>query len=1143
MKASRNIPKEFEEKIRRAKEENLKELELRPSRLTDRLIVFPDSIAELVNLAKLDLSYNNLAEIPESITRLVNLTTLNLSVNELTEIPEYITKLVNLTKLNLSSNNLTELPESITRLVKLTTLNLGYNRLTELPESITRFVKLTTLDLGMNELTYIPDSIIGLKNLKKLYLNDNNLTEIPDSITRLRRLITLGLGGNKLIKIPDSIARLMNLNALYLGHNNLTDLPDSITELKNLTTLNLSYNGLTKIPDSITRLENLIKIYLDGNPIEIPPPEVVKKGIQAIREYFRQIQTEGEDHLYEAKLLIVGEPGAGKTSLAKKMENKNYVLQPNQGSTEGIDVITWNFKMDNGQNFRTNIWDFGGQQIYHATHQFFLTKRSFYVLVCDMRKEDTDFYYWLSIIELLSNNSPLIIVKNEVQDRKRDISERQLRGQFTSFKEIFATNLGTNRGLDEIVKAVKHYMTNLSIVGTPLPKTWVKVREALEKDKRNYISIEEFMEICDENGFKQDKDKLQLSGYLHDIGVCLHFQDDMILREKVILKPEWGTDAVYKVLDNEKVINNYGKFNYADLASIWNESKYNNIQAGLLQLMLNFKLCYEIPGTDNTNKQYIAPQLLTKKQPEYEWDKNENLILRYECSEFMPEGILSRFIVEIHRYITDESLVWKSGVILERDRTKAEVIENYGRREITIRVVGMHKKELITLITDKLDMIHDSFNRLKYKKLIPCNCSKCRNTQEPYFHEYKILRKFDEDRQENIQCLKSYEWVNVRKLIDDVIEEKKSKKPSEKLEEPTVIVEQKKPQKPKCEPSNSSDVIRILHLSDLHITEDIDVLTILNPLVTDLNANTWSDYDKLDHRLDYIAISGDFSNKAKKEEFEKAKEFVSQLADTFGLSTECCILVPGNHDQSWDEEVYDWKKKRNVNVSELKDGFHKEQSDGYLIRDDDKYPKRFNNFSDYLYQPLIGSQYSVNFENQAFAKLLGDTGVLFLTLNSSWKIDEYFPKRANINEDALARGLMEVSKITEEHKDLPILKIALWHHPVNDDEKIENKDIMEQIREANFRFVLHGHVHEEKYELLYHTHKNSIQVVGAGTFGAKMKDRPQSTPFLYNLLEISRDHSKVRIHTRYRKTEGGAWGPYAIHEGDKPGEKKSYYDI
>ena len=80
--------------------------------------------------------------------------------------------------------------------------------------------------------------------------------------------------------------------------------------------------------------------------------------------------------------------------------------------------------MENGQPFRVNIWDFGGQEIYHATHQFFLTKRSLYVLVADTRKEDTDFYYWLNAVELLSDNSPLLIVKNEKQDRHREINER-----------------------------------------------------------------------------------------------------------------------------------------------------------------------------------------------------------------------------------------------------------------------------------------------------------------------------------------------------------------------------------------------------------------------------------------------------------------------------------------------------------------------------------------------------------------------------------------------------------------------------------------------------------------------------------------------------------------------------------------------
>jgi internalin A len=32
-----------------------------------------------------------------------------------------------------------------------------------------------------------------------------------------------------------------------------------------------------------------------------------------------------------------------------------------------------------------NVWDFGGQEIMHATHQFFLTRRSLYLLVLSGR--------------------------------------------------------------------------------------------------------------------------------------------------------------------------------------------------------------------------------------------------------------------------------------------------------------------------------------------------------------------------------------------------------------------------------------------------------------------------------------------------------------------------------------------------------------------------------------------------------------------------------------------------------------------------------------------------------------------------------------------------------------------------------------
>ncbi|WP_143288141.1 COR domain-containing protein, partial [Calothrix rhizosoleniae] len=626
---------------------------------------------------------------------------------------------------------------------------------------------LTYLYFRDNKLTNVPDAISQLQQLTILDLSFNKLTNVPDVISKLQKLTSLDLSRNQLTNVPDAIIQLQNLTTLYLSGNKLTSFPNTISQLQKLTSLDLSFNELTNVPDAIIQLQKLTSLDLQDNPIETPPPEVVNKGIQAIRKYFRQTQTEGTDYLYEAKLLIVGEAGAGKTTLAKKIEDENYQLQE-EDSTKGIEVIQWRFPIENGKDFRVNIWDFGGQEIYHATHQFFLTKRSLYILVADTRKEDTDFYYWLNVVELLSNNSPLLIVKNEKQNRHREINERQLRGQFTNLKETLATNLATNRGLPEVLNNIQHYIKSLSHIGSELPKTWVRVKETLESDPRDYISLEEYLEICQKNGFTQRQDKLQLSDYLHDLGVCLHFQDDPILNNTVILKPEWGTYAVYRVLDDTQVITNRGEFTWNELTNIWQEEKYAAKQGELLRLMMKFKLCYEIYGN---NKTYIAPQLLTENKPEYQWDEIGNLILRYTY-DFMPKGIITQFIVVMHKFIEAQPYVWKSGVILNKDETRAEVIEYYDKREIKIRVAGKYKRDLMTIVTHELDKIHASYKRLKYSTLIPCNCSMCKddkNQQEPHFYPLSILRQFSADGQDTIQCQKSYQMVPVRGLIEDAI--------------------------------------------------------------------------------------------------------------------------------------------------------------------------------------------------------------------------------------------------------------------------------------------------------------------------------------------------------------------------------------
>ncbi|MBD2015781.1 leucine-rich repeat domain-containing protein [Microcoleus sp. FACHB-53] len=740
--------------------------------VNNRLSALPGEIVQLTSLQSLYLSGNQLSALPGEIVQLTSLQTLYLSGNQLSALPGEIGQLTSLQSLYLGSNQLSVLPEEIVQLTSLQTLYLGSNQLSALPPEIGQLTSLQSLDLRYNQLSALPGEIVQLTSLQSLYLHRNQLSALLPEIGQLTSLQTLDLNSNQLSALPREIGQLTSLQTLWLFKNHLSALPGEIGQLTLLQTLDLEGNQLSALPPQIKQLPNLERLDLRGNPVPIPPEilgpkELMERpgDVKEILDFYFQVQDPAEtEPLYEAKFLIVGEGGAGKTSLAKKIETETYELQSDEESTQGIDVIRWDFPLPDGQNFRVNIWDFGGQEIYHQTHQFFLTERSLYVLVVDTRQENTDFYWWLKVVELLSGNSPIVIVKNEKQDRQCQVNERQLRGEFTNLKEVLATNLATNRGLPEIKDAIQQYISRLPHVGSSLPKLWVRVRSALENDSRNYITVQEYRQLCRLNQLTDRQDMLMLSRYLHDLGVCLHFQDDSTLKHWVILKPEWGTAAVYQVLDNETVKKNLGCFTQDDLKDIWQDIEYAEMLDELLKLMMQFKLCYAIPNRPDT---YIAPQLLDFNQPSYTWYDTNSLILRYNY-EFMPKGILTRFIVETHPWIEQQKLVWRSGVILNKDQTRAEVIEQYNQKEIKIRVTGIRKKELLAVITHELEKIHNSYERLKYQTFVPCNCEDCQGSQTPHSYPLDRLRKRLDAGKYKIECENSYEMVDVRRLIDDV---------------------------------------------------------------------------------------------------------------------------------------------------------------------------------------------------------------------------------------------------------------------------------------------------------------------------------------------------------------------------------------
>ncbi|MCP4611419.1 MAG: GTPase [Planctomycetes bacterium] len=719
-----------------------------------------------------------------------------------------------------------------------------------------------------------------------LFLDETQLKEFPRIIFKFKYLTYLSLSKSKLVTLPSEIAELTKLSRLYLVFNKLRKLPTEITKLTNLRELYLSGNQIITLPPEITKLTNLRILDLNNNPLKQPPVEIAtgENNIERIRDYFEQIEAQGEEYIYEAKLILVGEPGAGKTSLAEKLLNPEYKLNPEEPMTKGIQVKKWDFPYKKDIKFQCNIWDFGGQEIMHSTHRYFLTKRSLYILVADNRKEDTDFYYWMNMLELLSGQSPVLIVLNEKFNYKKFVPENILKS-FKSIQKVFNVNLDDNTGLAALSKAIRQYMCALSHIGNdPIPKKWVRIREDLEaeKEKENYIAHSDYLKICKNNGI-DDKDKADyISEFLHDLGVVLHFQKDRILCNTLILNTRWATEAVYQILFDNTIISNGGEFDNSDLSRVWYQSHYHEKHGELLQLMLNFEICYEIGNT----QKYIIPELLPEKpSADKDFDKyaKEKNILHFEYRyDFMPKGIISRLIVRMNKYIYKKQQ-WKNGVVLKHGNSRSEIVEHFDKRVLKIRIAGPDCLETLAVIRKEIKDLHDTFENLILHEMVPCNYQECQKREVPHFFAHDELRQYKQEGEKYIKCrIGKIKNVSVLSLISDVFikeEDKMSKESREKIHinfKPEIKVVGAK-----AEAKSKADAI-----ADVDISVDIDIKVDLPAIQSDFAElkNAIADADpKLEKELNRIEDSlDDVTPESDKDKLakpmNKMRRFLEKLA-------------------------------------------------------------------------------------------------------------------------------------------------------------------------------------------------------------------------------------------------------------------------
>ncbi|MCP4351838.1 MAG: GTPase [Desulfobacterales bacterium] len=748
--------------IDRAKDEQSTELDLSNSNITR----MPREIAQLTGLRKLDLSCNQLEELPGAIVQLSSLTHLFLGLNRLCAMPEEIVQMRSLSLLDLSENRLNAIPKEIMHLSSLNLLDLSENDLEEMPEGILQLDNLTQLYLSSNKLRELPKEIARLSNLARLYLSSNQLRELPGEIARLSNLTLLDLSSNMLLELPGEIENLSNLTRLYLSSNKLRNLPAQIAQLSNLTLLDLSSNRIKELPKEIGHLSSLTLLDLRGNPVVFPPERIINQGTKAVINYFEALLKE-RIKIWAGKMVIVGEGAVGKSCLLDSLGNRRY--DPHKSTTHGIDIRTLSFPHPGTEDItmKLNTWDFGGQDIYHATHQFYLTDNSVFLLVWNAIQgfEAGKVYKWLETIHALAPNAPIFVIATHSLPRGADLPKDELSALYPNIVGFFEIDNESRYGLPELTEQIRKIASNLKYMGVEQPKTWIDASSAIKKLEQKYIAKQDLFSILKGNGVSETNLE-NLAIYLHELGEILYYPDEEELQNTIIIKPQWVSQYIAKVLDSPEVSRNNGFLKKQLMQEIWKDLD-SDLQEKFLVLMEKFDLSYKT--SHDREVSLVVEKSKYEEDTRYKipWQERADyreIIMKFEISA-IPAGIPTWFIARTHRFT--RYIHWRNGVLLE-DQDKKHLgllIANPNKKEVWLMVRGIVPNYFFALLRDTLELTFARFEGLEIIRKIPCpghNREKCSHEFDLNDLERRLEKK---PPKLEIECPKSMEDVSVPELL------------------------------------------------------------------------------------------------------------------------------------------------------------------------------------------------------------------------------------------------------------------------------------------------------------------------------------------------------------------------------------------
>ncbi|XP_072037361.1 uncharacterized protein [Amphiura filiformis] len=297
-------------------------------------------------------------------------------------------------------------------------------------------------------------------------------------------------------------------------------------------------------------------------------------------------------------------------TIRKPVEQPDEIPENIRKANDQPDEIPENIRKAKKQqdDLEITFWDFAGQDLYYTTHQVFFNRRAAFALVFDMSKkleepcevrdfsseeEKSRFHdfngedfikFWLqSIYTYATQDSaddkgypPIFIIGTHKRDStvedevvKREIFgilkgkkyEKYVRRQFHFLENDPAKKQPSD---DEAFKATKEAVAKGALKAPHMkekyPIKWLQFHKAVIEilgtgNNKPYMTLNETQELAAKCGITDESQFTTMLGLYHDLGTIIWFGEDKILKNTVILDPQWLIDvfkAVITVLPDEK---------------------------------------------------------------------------------------------------------------------------------------------------------------------------------------------------------------------------------------------------------------------------------------------------------------------------------------------------------------------------------------------------------------------------------------------------------------------------------------------------------------------------------------------------------------------------------------------------------------